>query len=60
MDEKIKALSHMPIFKDPKPKNRETCSLISRVCHQQSGDNVGGFIKFDLMRLQLSNNAFNV
>jgi len=59
MDEKIKALSHVLIFKDPKPKNRETCSPISKVCHQQSGDNVGGFIKFDFMRLRLSMNDLN-
>ena len=59
MDEEIKALSHVPTFKDPKPKNRETCSLISRAFHQQSGDNVGGFIKFDFMRLHWSKNAFN-
>ena len=37
------------IFKDLNLKNRETCSLISRVCHQQLGDHVGGFIKFNIM-----------
>ena len=41
------------IFRDPKPKNRETCSLISRVCLQQSDDHVGGFIKFDFLRFQV-------
>ena len=51
MDEKIKALSHVPIFKDPEPKNKETCSLIPRIYHQQQGDNVGGFIKFEFMDL---------
>ena len=53
MDEEIKALSHVPFFRDPKPKNRETCSLISRVCLQQSDDHVGGFIKFDFLRLKV-------
>jgi len=51
MDEKIKALSHMLIFRVSGPKNRETCSLIPRVYHQQQGDNVGGFIKFEFMEL---------
>ena len=32
---------------------------LSRVCHQQLGDHVGGFIKFDLMECQVSNNALN-
>ena len=41
------------IFKDPKPKNMETCSLISRVCLQQSDDHVGGFIKLDFLGLQV-------
>ena len=49
MDEEIKALSHVLFSGILNPKNRETCSLISRVCLQQSDDHVGGLIKFDFM-----------
>ena len=58
MDEEIKALSHVPTFKDPKPKNTETCSLISRVCLQQSDDHMGGFIKFDFLRMKVVKECF--